>query len=314
MSGAFRVEHVDAAEAVRVGGPILRAAWSRPGLHYSDAYLAWEFGMPGEGALFTTVFEGGEPVAFMASIPRNAVFRSALEPVLASSFVSVLPRAAGRGVARELQAAHLGRLLSERRKVVSFAWSGSRGARTFENASRGVGFHFTALTPRAVLAVLPREAREPEPAARLLSDPSPASHHTPELLCASPSPAQLEHYGRDPRQRVFLQVDGPRGATASFVLAEVLGETGVDRVVSLDLLDAPTDVDAAALRALVRAAVAHFAERASTPVVSVSASEGLPPETARAAGWRRTPTTFDARWLTPLPDEPHPRGTTLEIV
>jgi hypothetical protein len=317
MSDAFRVEHVDAAEAARVGGPILRAAWSRPGLHYSDAYLAWELTMPGEGALFTVGLVDGEPVAFMASVPRRAAFGSGLEPVLVSSFVSVLPRVAGRGIARELQAAHLGRLLAERRKVVSFAWSGSRGARTFENSSRSVGYHFIPLAPRTVLAALPRPVGEPEPTVHVLSSPSDGlsrHRHPLDVLVASPSRAQLEHYARDPRQRVFLEVPGERGGTASFVLAEVLGESGVDRVVSLDLLDAPAGVDALALRALVRAAASHFADRASTPIVSVSATEGLAPDTSRSAGWRRTPTTFDARFLSPDPVDVPPRGTTLEIV
>jgi hypothetical protein len=317
MSGALTVEHVDAREAARAAGPILRAAWSRPGLHYSDAYLAWEFTMPGVGALFTIAFDGAEPVAFMGSVPRRATSRGAVEPVVIASFVSVLPRASGRGVARELQAAHLGRLLSQRRKVVSFAWSGSRGSRTFENASRSAGFHFTALAPRAVLAALPQPPQAPEPEVHVLSDPAEAfTKHppAPELLVAAPSRAELEHYARDPRQRVFLEAPGDRGAVASFVLSEVLGEGVVERVVSLDLLAAPADVDPAALGALARAAAAHFADRASTPIVSVSADGGLSSETLRAAGWRRTPTTFDARFLSPDPVDVPPRGTTLEIV
>lgn len=316
---APRVSVLDARAVVAEAGRLLRAVWAPPTLVYSDSFLAWQFGFPGNipplaGAAHA---EDGTLVGFAAVTPRRMRLGEWAGTVAALSYVAVAPEHRGRGVAAAVYSVLLDAIAATGAPVLTFGEPGTGGERALLSAYRTAGYraHRMGACP-AFAGLVVREVSEP--AATPVSMLAPIASRAigaPDILWAEPDAAELEHYLRDPRPRRTLSV-GETDATALGVAAEMLTARGTETSVLLEQVRCTEDAGSD-LRALtVQAASLGTTERV---VVSIPNLAGIDPAAARAAGLRRMATRFNAYWCTRpgvhmMHDAELPSGTNSEII
>ncbi len=330
-----RVEVVHPTSVVREAGNLLRAAWSPPSLHYSDEFLAWQFGFPGgEGALAATAWDAASErlIGFAAVTPRRMRVNDWSGVVYALSYVAAHPSARGRGIAAAVYAALLEAVDAAACPVLTFAQPQSGGERAIRRAYPAAGYRLYPLGECQAWGAMVRPSSAGETASCQVGSVAEMSaslgrvlkaQSARDILWADPDDAELVHYARDPRTRRAL-LCGPHdnsttAAVASLaVAAEMNTARGVERTILLECL-AASDARAADLRAMVQQAATTISPAGRTALVTIPNATGLDPTVARAAGLRRLPSSFVSYWCVgPLAQArlglEVPTGTNAEII
>jgi len=303
---ALTVERGDPTPVVEAAGRILRAAWAPPVLHYSDAYLKWQFGFPGGPAVAGMARDAGELAALIVATPRRFRFRGAASRGYLLSFLAVDPSLQGKGIAGKVYDEVLRGLRKTGLLTVVYLEAHSEAAqRSLSGSVKRVGFQMkkigqyvnhgfaasSAASSAAPGALAAREARDLGEVLAAID-----ACKAPEVLWSAPDRAQLEHYLRDPRGRKMLVVEeeGRVTGAAMVFLSELTNkEGGLDRVATVDALFIP-EPTVERVTALFRGAAEAFAGQTTGPVVSAPNVALLPPEVVRAAKIRPTGAVYEA--------------------
>jgi hypothetical protein len=320
----LRLQQVDPSAFIEPASRILQESWQPPCIYYSDDYLRWQFRFPGAlPASGTAAFDGDEPVGFTAVIPRWLRLGGVRLPVLLSSFHAVRPAwrgPAGVGVLR----AGIRSLRDMDMPVVVFTVPGSEAERMVRAAYAAFGFQCRPLGHYPTYAALARPGQPGGPVtaveAQDVEDFAAALRacDVPRRLWNAPDRDQLEHYRKDPRERVLVRLEDPTGrplGAAMLMRADVLTAAGRERVATIDSVSLP-EPSADALRALARFAADRWADRVTSPVVMAPNLLGIDPGLLRLAGFRVTPSAFNGYLF--FRDRDHAfrdaEATNLEIV
>jgi hypothetical protein len=319
------IEAVDPRGHAAEAAAVLQAAWAPPRLRYAPEDLAWQFARPGWGPPRAWLARNGagEPVGFAAALPRTVRFAGRPYPVWLCSYYAAL--ASGHGAAVALLRAEVRDLKATGRPTVVFAAPGSAGEAMLR-VNDAAGLRRNTLAQARVHGGVGAadgpagvEVREAAPAdARELADLL-ALDRRDGAIGEAVDPAALAHDALDPRGRCWAVVRGPSGAllaAACAHLAETVAADGPARVPTLSAVTLPREGDGDALAGLVGFAARRWADRATTPVVTVPNPAGISPAALRAARLRALPASWAAYVFCADPADPllAARSTTLEVI
>jgi len=320
---------VDGADFASSASVILQRAWQPPGLFYSAEYLEWQLSFPGPFPVpAVAAFDGSKPVGFAASAHRRVRCGTAAIDAVIVSFVGVDPDFRSRGIAAGLYANLLAVIAKHAIPVLTYAQSGSAGARAIERAYPLAGFSLHPLGAFPVYGFLVRPETDVQawaPAAAgqesaILRSLVDSAVTGAGRILSDPSAAQLQHYLADPRgRRLLVQRNGAGHATGAAwaVPIEHTSANGSHSVITLDCVWLSTErVDA--LPGLAAAAARLWPDPSSRQPVVVQASSlaGFDPQTLRQAGFRQIATPFQGYGA--VSSARHPvlkaSGSNLEVV
>jgi hypothetical protein len=321
--GKPMVEVVDPVAFAARAANILRSAWAPPCLSYSEDYLRWQFRFPGEPeAVASAAIVGGEPVAFLAVMPRRLRFEGRALPVHLMSFGATTPEHQGP-ISVVTYETLLSVLQDGGVPIVGFVEAGSAAERMLiavvarsRYRIRSLGSYpvhaYRHRADAAVGAVAVEEATDLDEFLAVV-----ARCDGPGVLWNAPDLRQLEHYVLDPRGRVLLIARDRRGeavGAAMCVLSEVITRQGFERVTALDNLFLPEPL-AEPLQALLADAAGRWRDRVTSTVITVPNPSGIPADVLRWVGLRATASRFNGLLFEPSHAAPTDAlRTTLEVV
>lgn len=295
------IEHVDPTAFAASAAQVLQEAWKAPCMHYTPEYLRWQFTFPGAiSPLGVAAFEGKELAGFVGATVRRLCFQNSYSELHLVSFLGVLPAWRSQGIAVRLMEGIFRTLVDRNQAFLWFVQTGGGGERCTLQASQEVGFDPRRLGPFPSYGFMRRPGTEPstvrvvetaDHAALLSVLPSCSGGQT---LWNDPDARLLEHYLRDPRQRVMVVLEDAGGAkhgAAMIVRSEVATSQGVSYVPLVDNLFLPQP-GADALTALCAYAAQRWPECGPSPMVSIPNAGGIDPALLRAAGMRQTAVGF----------------------
>lgn len=321
----LRIDQVNPGAFADSASRILRESWPAPCIHYSPAYLRWQFGVPGaHPAVGVAAFDGDEPVGFAAATPRRLRLQQVRSAAYLVSFVAVRPAWRRRRVAARLYACLLEALRVTGLPIVTFAESNSAGEQALLSAYPAAGFHLRTLgrfptygyAPCAGAAPSSVQVVETTDAAAILAAIQGCGHH--QILWGDVDRRWLNYTTTDPWPRatvVLRQAEGDGLGCAMIVRAEIATADGVRFVAMIDQLfmDRPA---AETLRALCEFARQRWSSPAARPLVTAPNVWGIDPMILRSAGLRQSPRQFTGYISSPDPLCPFLKalGTNLPVV
>ena len=319
--------HLETIHPLNLADPasqILRDSWKPPCLWYSPEYLRWQFRFSGSAAAIgVAAFDDEEPVGFCAVVPRWMRVGPDRIGVHLLSFLAVRPVWRGRSLAMAIYRSLIETLRETGGPIVAFVEPETVAEqvlfRNFEDAGyrrRSLGkcrtYAYLARPERGIIAASAEEADEGEFLEAM------ALCLAPEILWNDPGLDQLTHYRQDPRGRVLVVIRDPARlpiGAAMVVLSEVTTPHGLEYVPMIDSVYLP-DPSADALKALLRFAGQHWADRSTSTVVTAPNLQGIDPGLLRTVGLRATQSCFHSYGFTAEESDPlrGASGTNLEVV
>jgi GNAT superfamily N-acetyltransferase len=250
------VELVDPIRSVARAAAVLRAAWTPPCLHYSDAYVRWQLTFPGNVPVrLALAFAGRQSIGCAGLTPRQFLLNGEYTAAYVLSFVAVDPSWRGHGLGARLYETLLDGIAPQV-PIVVFTQPDSTGERLLLRAFASEFTHQPLRQCRAAgyARVLGeqkndgrvRNAREDEFLAAL-------SHiDAAGIFWNAPSPAVLSHYLSDPRSRSLMVIGNREGeptGTAMRVAVEIVNGSTLQLVPMLENVrltePSPSDLEAA---------------------------------------------------------------------
>jgi hypothetical protein len=139
-----------------------------------------------------------------------------------------------------------------------------------------------------------------------------------ETVLSDPTAGYLKHQLADPRGRVSVVVRDPNGKTAATAMVgvvEVLTKEGPENYATIEGIFIP-EATPPILRSLMHFASSRWAERVTSPVITVPNAPGIDSAILRAAGLRATPASFLGYLFFNEPTDLFPNGavTNLDII
>ena len=318
------IEVVDPRGREAEAADVLRAAWPLPRLRYAADDLAWQFGRPGWGPPrgWAARDGSGRVVAFAASVARSVRHAGAVREVWLSSFYAARP--GEPGAALTLLRTQSLDLKATGRPTVVFATPGSAGEAMLR-CNDAVGFTRRPLAVGRVHggiggpadglpAVTEATAADGAELAAFL-----ASRPADRVIRDAPDPAALAHDALDPRGRcwaVVRDVAGRITAAACTHLSRSEVAEGPSAVATLSAVSLPPGDDGGPLAALVGFAARRWADRVTSPVVTLPNPAGIPPAALRSARLRALPVSWAPFVFCPDPADPllAAEATDLEVI
>ncbi len=301
----FRVEAAEAANYAEQAARLLQASWRPPCVHYTPAYLDWQFNFPSDRrALAAVAHEGDQLVGFAAVVPRRVRVAGAVQTIYHLSFVCVSPDYRKHGVGTELYRNLLGQVASTRIPFMAFTLIDAPGHKTLVSGSEAAGFAVKSLGEFGSYGYLYRPNVVPPPTSELTvaeatdADESElreliASADNGYTLAIEADAETIGHWKRDPRgfANLIVRRDGRLVGTALLVRTQIVTNQGTNPVTTVEGL-VLRDRDHQAFAALVRAAGATWNQSGQPEFVSLPNLRSVPDEIIRAAGIRLTPARF----------------------
>lgn len=321
----MHVERVDLLEFAEKASCFLLAAWPRPCLNYTPAYLRWQFGFPGSiPPVGVAVFDEDELVGFNGSTLRRLRFRQATAEILLASFASVHPARRGGRASGTLYRGMLEALRECGLPHLAYAEGGSAGDLGALRAAPSAGFSLQRLGPFPVYGYVPHAEEEPAAVHAIETDdpcallPAIRACQREDTLWNDPDERMLAHYHQDPRPHALTLLYGPDGALrggAIVVQAEFVTVQGLRPVIMLDNLFLPQP-DAETLHALCAFAARRWADAIGSVRITLPNAWGIEPDILDAAGLRHRAGHFIAQVCAMDPSHLflQAAGTNLEIV
>ncbi|HZT44087.1 MAG TPA: hypothetical protein VFA07_18125 [Chthonomonadaceae bacterium] len=321
----MRVERVDLLEFAEKASCFLLAAWPRPCLHYTPAYLRWQFGFPGSiPPVGVAVFDEDELVGFNGSTLRRLRFQQTTAEILLASFASVHPARRGGRAPGTLYRGMLEALRDCGLPHLAYAEGGSPGDLGALRAAPSAGFCLQRLGPFPVYGYVPHPDETPATVQVVETDdplallPAIRACDDTQTLWNAPDETMLAHYHKDPRPHALTLLYGPEGdlrGAAIVVQAEFVTAQGFRSVIMLDNLFLPRP-DAETLHALCAFAAGRWAEQIGSVRITLPNVWGIDPGILEAAGLRHRQGHFIAQVCATDPAHPflQAAGTNLEIV
>lgn len=324
-TGPVQVAFIDPLDRLADLSRLMVAQWPAPSLHYSEAYLRWQFQFPGPvPCLAVAAFAEERIVAFVAAIPRCLRLEDRVSDVYLVSFLIADQEWRGSSISGVVYLQLVDALRDAGLPIIGFALPGSAGERAGQRVYPARRFQFRTLGPFPGYGYLPRKPeKEHGLCVRPVSDDSELLSvmercGDPHTLCSAPRPDQLKHYGQDPQPRAKLIALSPEGeavGAAMVVRYQFATARGVTAGVMIDSLFLP-EPRSDALAALAAFSSELWATEGHPAPVTVPNLWGVDPDLARSAGLRQLPSQFSGYLCTMAPDHPFLRasGTNLEVV
>jgi hypothetical protein len=288
---------------------ILKAAWQPPSLDYTPEYVQFQCSFPSVlDPVGVAIFEEQNPLGFIAATGRNS---NAGELYL-SSFLAVLPGSHPASAIMLIR--HETQIIQETgRPVFMFVQAGSVGEKLLK-CRDSLGMRRVSLGEYRVHAAVPKPSMSKARVRRVPPDEWSVEANRfrdDSLLGPAFTPADMQHFCKDPQGRQFLMAVDEHGqviATAMRAFTSSVTVTGVMQIPSLHY------VRLADQRPDGLAALLAFAEHPASPVVTVPNMAGITSTVAKAVHLRATPSVFVAYLSYSTADAPPFRGTDFEIV
>lgn len=253
---------MNGAEHSAAASDLLNEAWNPPAIHYTPAYLEWQRTFPAPWPLpAATAWDGDLLVGFAGTTARRLQYGSEITWTIVVSFVAVKPDRQRLGIAAALYETLLGAVRNLGAPIVTFAVPRSPGERALRQAYARAGFQIRPFGTYASHMAMPGTAHQPSDWEACSADagdllPQIAAYCATDETLAwnSPDAAQIAHYGRDPRNRVFLALrkSAREWCGGAFLIqAELRSSQGLQIVPTLESVFLRRN-DAAALPVLLR--------------------------------------------------------------
>lgn len=319
----MHLEQVDPRSIVETASAILQDAWQPPCLHYSRAYVDWQFNFPGAfDPIGVIAYEGNEPAGLIAAMPRRLRHAAQLTDLLLLSFFAVRPAWRGSGLATLLLDALMDAIPRDA-SLVTFTEPASRSERVILRAGTKAGFrHFGLGLCRPFAFLASPITADFEVAVHQPNDPGFLSCiercSDSRFFWDHPTVEQMSHYQSDPRERIVLAVRGGDGAVCGAAMAtcsDIVTPQGPTKRTIVNTVYVPQP-DPAILSALFTAAQAHFETRSGSPALTITNLSWIDPAIVRQTGARATQAGFRCH-LFLRNGEQNPRGvsfTNLDVV
>jgi hypothetical protein len=311
---AIRLEQVsDPAAFAPEASSVLREAWAtQTAIDYSPEYVAWQLSFPGSVApVAFAAFDDTGPSGFAAATVRQLRLNSLEANAFVTSFWSMRPGRGGPATGIMLLETLLQKLRTFEIPVLTFGLHNGRGEQLFPRSYSRAGFTEAPLgrlltysfLVRAKTAASSWTVTEADPLAVFPNLISQCTQQDPTLLYLSASPAQLDHYAKDPRSRRFLMAtDANTGARAAgWAVRTCLRTSGtVLHTPSLESVFVSRNRPDA-LPALLAGVSGLYGATELPMAVNAPNLGGFDPETLRSLGIRQTANGFHGHLYLPPP-------------